>query len=121
MADQASRFEATVAWAHAADTADPLRSFRDEFLIPPHDGGEQTYLVGNSLGLEPRGVRLALQEELDDWARLGVEGHLHARHPWLPYHREVRDALAAVVGAEPLEVVAMNSLTTNLHLLMVSF
>jgi kynureninase len=55
------------------------------------------------------------------WARLGVEGHLHARHPWLPYHREVRDGLAEVVGAEPVEVVAMNSLTTNLHLLMVSF
>ena len=114
-------FRADLEWARAQDAADPLRGFRDEFLIPPHGDGEQTYLVGNSLGLQPRGVRQALIDELDDWARLGVEGHLHARHPWLPYHREVRDGLAEVVGAEPVEVVAMNSLTANLHLLMVSF
>ncbi|HEX7348922.1 MAG TPA: kynureninase [Rhodanobacteraceae bacterium] len=116
-----TEFRADAAWAHAQDAADPLRDLRREFLIPPHGAGEQTYLVGNSLGLEPRGVRQALLDELDDWARLGVEGHLHARHPWLPYHREVRDTLATIVGAEPVEVVAMNSLTTNLHLLMVSF
>jgi kynureninase len=114
-------FRADAGWAHAQDAADPLRTFRNEFLIPPHGDGEQTYLVGNSLGLQPRGVRQALLDEIDDWARLGVEGHLHARHPWLPYHREVRDTLAAVVGAEASEVVAMNSLTANLHLLMVSF
>jgi kynureninase len=112
---------ADAGWARAQDDSDPLREFRNEFLIPPHACGEQTYLVGNSLGLQPRGVRQALLDELDDWARLGVEGHLHARHPWLPYHREVRDGLAGVVGAEPAEVVAMNSLTANLHLLMVSF
>ncbi|HET7930377.1 MAG TPA: kynureninase [Rhodanobacteraceae bacterium] len=114
-------FRADPDWARAQDAADPLRAFRNEFLIPPHGDGEQTYLVGNSLGLQPRGVRQALLDELDDWARLGVEGHLHGRHPWLPYHREVRDALAEVVGAAPSEVVAMNSLTANLHLLMVSF
>ena len=114
-------FRADIAWARAQDHADPLRGFRGEFLIPPHGDGEQTYFVGNSLGLQPRGVRQALIDELDDWARLGVEGHLHARHPWLPYHGEVRDGLAEVVGAEPVEVVAMNSLTVNLHLLMASF
>ena len=114
-------FRADAGWARAQDDAEPLRALRGEFLIPPHGDGEQTYLVGNSLGLQPRGVRKALVDELDDWARLGVEGHLHARHPWLPYHREVRDGLAEVVGAEPVEVVAMNSLTANLHLLMVSF
>ncbi|MGH8146688.1 MAG: kynureninase [Rhodanobacteraceae bacterium] len=114
-------FRADANWAHTQDASDPLRSFRGEFLIPPHAGDEQTYLVGNSLGLQPRGVRQALLDELDDWARLGVEGHLRARHPWLPYHREVRDDLAEVVGAEPAEVVAMNSLTANLHFLMVSF
>lgn len=114
-------FRADAAWARAQDDADPLHDLRGEFLIPPHADGAQTYLVGNSLGLEPRGVRQALLDELDDWARLGVEGHLHARHPWLPYHREVRDGLADIVGAEPIEVAAMNSLTTNLHLLMVSF
>jgi kynureninase len=114
-------FHADAEWARAQDAADPLHALRDAFLIPPHAGGEQTYLVGNSLGLQPRGVRQALLDELDDWAHLGVEGHLHARHPWLPYHREVRDGLAEVVGAEPIEVVAMNTLTANLHLLVVSF
>ncbi|MGH8216602.1 MAG: kynureninase [Rhodanobacteraceae bacterium] len=116
-----AEFRADAEWAHAQDEVDPLHRLREEFLIPPHGEGAQTYLVGNSLGLQPRGVRQALLGELDDWARLGVEGHLHARHPWLPYHREVRDNLAAVVGAEPSEVVAMNSLTVNLHLLLVSF
>jgi kynureninase len=116
-----TEFRATAEWARAQDERDPLRAWRGEFLIPPHDGGEQTYLVGNSLGLQPRAVRQAMLEELDDWARLGVEGHLHAHHPWLPYHREVRNGLAELVGAEPGEVVAMNSLTANLHLLMVSF
>ncbi len=117
----ATDFRADAEWARAQDRADPLRGFRDEFLIPPHGDVGQVYLCGNSLGLQPRGVRQALLDELDDWARLAVEGHLHARHPWLPYHREVRDGLTAVVGAEPSEVVAMNSLTVNLHLLLVSF
>lgn len=108
-------------WARARDDADPLREFRAQFLIPPHGEREQAYFCGNSLGLQPRGVRQALLDELEDWARLGVEGHVHARHPWLPYHAEVRDALARVLGAQPSEVVAMNSLTVNLHLMMVSF
>ena len=114
-------FRADIEWARTQDDADPLRGLRNEFLIPPHGDGEQAYFVGNSLGLQPRGVRQAVLDELDDWARLGVEGHVHGRHPWLPYHSEVRDALAEVVGAEPVEVVAMNSLTVNLHLLLVSF
>lgn len=114
-------FHASPEWARAQDDADPLRALRAEFLIPPHGDGEQTYLVGNSLGLQPRGVRRALMDELDDWARLGVEGHFHARHPWLPYHAEVRENLAELAGAEPVEVVAMNSLTVNLHLQLVSF
>jgi len=79
------------------------------------------YFCGNSLGLQPRAVRGALLDELDDWARLGVEAHFHGRHPWMPYHGFVRDSLAALVGAEPSEVVAMNSLSANLHLMMVSF
>ncbi|HET7557970.1 MAG TPA: kynureninase [Rhodanobacteraceae bacterium] len=115
-----------LAWARAQDRADGLRGFRSEFHVPvldapPHAGSEQVYLCGNSLGLQPRATRQALLDELDDWARLGVEGHVHGRHPWLPYHSEVRDALAEVVGAEPAEVVAMNSLTVNLHLMMASF
>ena len=103
------------------DAADPLRGFRDEFHLPRHGGGEQRYFCGNSLGLQPKAVRGALLDELDDWARLGVEGHFHGRHPWMPYHAFVREALAEVVGAQPSEVVAMNSLSVNLHLMMVGF
>ena len=121
MANAMQEFRADADWARTQDAADPLRAFRDEFLIPPHGDGTQIYLCGNSLGLQPRAVRQALLDELDDWARLGVEGHLHGRHPWLPYHAEVRDALAELAGAEPSEVVAMNSLTVNLHLMMASF
>ena len=109
------------AWARARDQADPLRGFRAQFLIPPHGDGEQAYFCGNSLGLQPRAARQALLDELDDWGRLGVEGHVQGRHPWVPYHAEVRDALAQLVGAQPSEVVAMNTLTVNLHLMMVSF
>lgn len=109
------------AHALALDAADPLRGFRGEFLIPQHAGVEQRYFCGNSLGLQPRATRAALMQELDDWARLGVEAHFKGKHPWMPYHEELRAPLAALVGAEPQEVVAMNSLTTNLHLMMVSF
>ncbi|MEO8161996.1 MAG: kynureninase, partial [Arenimonas sp.] len=103
------------------DAADPLAHFRDEFHIPPHDIGVQRYFCGNSLGLQPKAVRPALLAELDDWAALGVEAHFHGAHPWMPYHGFVRDSLAATVGAQPSEVVAMNSLSVNLHLMMVSF
>ncbi len=110
------------AQALALDAADPLADFRGEFEFPRSTGGrEQTYLCGNSLGLMPRATRRALNDELDDWGRLGVEGHFHGKHPWMPYHGFVREHLAEVVGALPSEVVAMNSLTANLHLMMVSF
>jgi kynureninase len=107
--------------AAARDATDALAPFRAEFLIPPHGEGEQLYFCGNSLGLQPRATRQALVDELDDWAGLGVEAHFHGKHPWMPYHAEVREHLAEVVGALPGEVVAMNSLTVNLHLMMVSF
>ncbi len=107
--------------ARALDAADPLASFRERFLIPRHGAGEQAYFCGNSLGLQPRAVREALLEELDAWREFAVEGHFRGRHPWMPYHEFVRDDLAAVVGALPHEVVAMNSLTVNLHLMMASF
>ena len=116
-----SSHQATAAWAEAADAADPLRAFRDEFLIPPHEGRDSSYFCGNSLGLQPRAVRAALAAELDDWAGLGVEGHFKGRLPWMDYHEFVRDHLAEVVGARPAEVVAMNTLGVNLHLMMVSF
>jgi kynureninase len=107
--------------ARQLDASDPLRGFRDEFQIPRHGDADQLYFCGNSLGLQPKAVRAALLDELDDWARLGVEAHFHGKHPWMPYHAFVRDSLAACVGALPSEVVAMNSLSVNLHLLMVSF
>lgn len=108
-------------WAQQQDTDDPLRGYRDEFHIPRHDGAEMAYFCGNSLGLQPKGARACVDEVMDKWARDGVEGHFLEPAPWMSYHALVRDALADVVGAQPLEVVAMNSLTTNLHLMLVSF
>lgn len=107
--------------AIALDAADPLRALRNEFLIPKHKHNEQLYFCGNSLGLQPRGARKYVQEVLDKWAEQAVEGHFTEPAQWMTYHELVRDGLAKVVGAQPTEVVAMNSLTANLHLMMVSF
>jgi kynureninase len=114
-------YEATTEWAQARDAADPLRDFRNEFLIPPHEGRDSHYFCGNSLGLQPRAARNAVNAELDYWGELGVEGHFKGRLPWMDYHEFVRDHLAEIVGAQPDEVVAMNTLGVNLHLMMVSF
>jgi kynureninase len=108
--------------ARALDAADPMHRFRERFLLPPGPGGEpMAYFTGNSLGLQPRRVRQLIEEELEDWATLGVEGHFHGRRPWYTYHERFREPLARLMGAHPHEVVAMNSLTVNLHLMMVSF
>lgn len=107
--------------AQALDDADPLRDFREQFHIPRHHGAEMAYFCGNSLGLQPKGARAHVDEVMDKWARDAVEGHFLDPAPWMPYHELVRDGLAQVVGAQPAEVVAMNSLTVNLHLMMVSF
>jgi len=118
----AKHWSAAESEALTLDARDALAPLRDEFLIPRHtDGGEQAYFCGNSLGLQPHAVRQALLDELDDWRDLAVEAHFRGKHPWMPYHQFVREDLAAVVGALPHEVVAMNSLTVNLHLMMVSF
>ncbi|RBK23392.1 kynureninase, partial [Xanthomonas oryzae pv. oryzae] len=109
------------AHADALDAADPLRSLRDAFVFPQHGDRDQTYLVGNSLGLQPRAARAMVDEVLDQWGTLGVEGHFTGPTQWLTYHQLVRDALARVVGAQPGEVVAMNTLSVNLHLMMASF
>ena len=114
-------FEDGLACARQLDADDALARFRDEFLIPPHGDGEAAYFCGNSLGLQPRSVRQAVLDELDDWGQLAVEGHFKGRLPWMDYHEFVRDGLASVCGARPDEVVAMNTLGVNLHLLMVSF
>lgn len=108
-------------YALARDAADPLRSFRDEFMIPRHGATEQAYFCGNSLGLQPKGARAHVEEVLRKWADEAVEAHFTEPAAWMPYHLLVRDQLADLVGAQASEVVAMNSLTANLHLLMVSF
>lgn len=108
-------------FAREADQKDELREFRQQFLFPQHKDEPVVYFTGNSLGLQPKEAREMLLSELDDWARLGVEGHTQAQHPWLPYHEFFSEKLAKIVGAHSTEVVAMNGLTTNLHLLLVSF
>lgn len=111
----------TDAYAAARDAADPLSKLRAEFHLPRHGDTEQAYFAGNSLGLQPKGARAMVDEVMDKWAREAVEGHFLDPAPWMPYHELVRNGLAAVVGAEPSEVVAMNSLTANLHFMLVSF
>lgn len=104
------------------DEKDPLRKYRAQFHIPKTKSGKEfVYLAGNSLGLQPRKVKTYIKQELIDWAKLGVEGHFHAKHPWMPYHENVTDMTARLVGAKPSEVVVMNTLTVNLHLMLVSF
>lgn len=108
--------------ARALDEADPLAGWRDRFCIPPgRGGGEAAYLCGNSLGLQPRDLEPVLREELDDWRRLAVDAHFEGRRPWFRYHELLREPAARLVGAHPDEVVAMNGLTVNLHLMLVSF
>jgi kynureninase len=109
--------------ARALDAADPLTPMREQFHLPLHSptGQPTIYLCGNSLGLQPRRTAAYVQEELDDWARLGVEGHFHARRPWYDYHTFLTARMAAIVGALPHEVIVMGSLTGNLHAMMASF
>jgi kynureninase len=108
-------------FALAMDECDPLKDYRQCFLLPNMAGGNCVYLCGHSLGLQPKAAAAYVQQELKDWAELGVEGHFHARNPWMPYHRLLTEQTAELVGAKPPEVVVMNSLTVNLHLMMVSF
>ena len=104
------------------DQNDPLASYRNAFHIPKEDNGKNwLYFTGNSLGLQPKSTKLAIDQELNDWAKLGVEGHFEAKNPWMPYHEFLTESMAKIVGAKHIEIVVMNTLTTNLHLLMVSF
>lgn len=114
-------FQNGLAFARQWDEKDPLRSFRQRFFIPQHHGTDAVYFIGNSLGLQPKTVSTYIQHELDDWARLGVEGHFQAKNPWLSYHEIFPKQLSAIIGCLPHEVVVMNQLTVNLHLLMVTF
>ncbi len=115
-------FERTLTYARARDAADALAHFRGQFAHPLGAGGEPlVYLCGHSLGLQPLAARRRVNEELDDWAALGVRAHESARRAWIPYHENLRSGLAALTGARTGEVVAMNSLTVNLHLMLASF
>lgn len=114
--------ENSLAYAQQQDHQDPLKHFRNKFLIPTNNEGEELiYLCGNSLGLQPKKTSEYLEQELNDWAKLGVEGHTDAKYPWFPYHEFLTKSMANIIGAKPSEVVIMNSLTANLHFLMVSF
>ncbi len=114
-------FENTADWASARDQRDPLNTFRAQFHIPQHEGRDTVYFCGNSLGLQPKRTSVLVNEELNDWAKLGVEGHFKAGTGWFGYHELLRESTARLVGALPSEVVIMNHLTVNLHLLLVSF
>src|SRR5215204_4199902 len=115
-------FEASPAFAGEMDTRDPLKGSRENFFLPKNiDGSDVIYLTGHSLGLQPKTARTYVDQQLKDWETLAVEGHLNAKHPWLPYHEFLTEPMARIVGAQRIETVVMNSLTVNLHLMMVSF
>ena len=107
--------------SHSGDNDDPLAKFRSEFHIPQHAGEDEIYFVGNSLGLMPKRAADFIQTEIDNWKTLGVRGHFEGESPWMPYHETLAPAMAGLVGAKPSEVVMMNGLTVNLHLMMASF
>jgi kynureninase len=115
------KFENSRSFARKLDKTDPLRSFRNKFHIPRVNGKTSIYFTGNSLGLQPKTTKKFVDEELKDWETLGVEGHVQSRRPWVYYHKFSKKALAQLVGARADEVVAMNQLTVNLHLMLVSF
>ena len=111
----------TKEFAQQQDANDPLKKYRERFFFPHHNGKQQLYFTGNSLGLQPKAVLENLKQELNDWAQFGVEGHFLAKHPWVSYHEILTKQAAKIVGALPSEVVMMNQLTVNLHLLLISF
>ncbi len=115
------KFENTLKFAKAQDKKDPLKKFRAKFLFPKHKGKDVIYFTGNSLGLQPKATEKYIKQELNDWAKFGVEGHFKAKNPWFSYHEILAEPLSKIVGAKPSEVVAMNQLTSNIHFLFVSF
>lgn len=114
-------FENTLSFARKLDRTDPLRLYRNAFHHPVIKGKKVIYFTGNSLGLQPKIANQFVTDEMKDWSQLGVEGHFHGKRPWMPYHKFFKKSLARLVGAKPSEVVAMNQLTVNLHLMLISF
>ncbi len=114
--------DTTLTTAYEIDANDPLSDFRERFYFPAaKDGVEPIYFTGNSLGLMPKTARGYVEQELKDWEKLGVEAHVKAKTPWLPYHEFLTEQMSHIIGAKPIETIVMNSLTVNLHILMVSF
>ena len=117
-----SDYKSGLEYALEQDQNDELKLYRNHFHIPKDGhGNELIYMTGNSLGLQPKSTKDYVNQELEDWANLGVEGHTEAKNPWLPYHEFLTESMAKVVGAKPIEVIVMNTLTANLHFMMVSF
>ncbi|MBC2839061.1 kynureninase [Robiginitalea sp. SC105] len=114
-------FENTEAFARELDARDPLAPYRKEFLFPQHNGEDVIYFTGNSLGLQPKRAAARVEQIMKDWKELAVEGHFRAENPWWEYHEQLAPYLEKIVGARAGEVTVMNTLTVNLHLLMVSF
>lgn len=115
------KFENSLSFAKRQDRIDPLRSFRSQFHLPKVNRKTAIYFTGNSLGLQPKRTQQFVSQELKDWATLGVEGHFHSQRPWLYYHKFTKKSIARLTGAKPSEVVSMNQLTVNLHLMLASF
>src|SRR5205823_12700255 len=112
-------FSADEDFARQLDAEDPLRSFREKFHLPAGKNGQPLiYFAGNSLGLMPKSARKIVEQELDDWAHLGVDAHLEAATPWYTYHENLREPMGRIIGAKPVEVICMNSLTVIIHLKM---
>jgi kynureninase len=114
-------FQNTLKFAKELDQQDELHRYRNEFSFPQHEGKDVIYFTGNSLGLQPKSAKKYVDEVMNDWANLAVEGHFYAEKPWWDYHERFAKPLSKVVGAKPSEITVMNTLTVNLHLLMVSF
>jgi kynureninase len=114
-------YQNSISFAKSLDQQDPLASFKDKFHLLKKEGKHAVYLCGNSLGLQPKNAKAAIEQELNDWAEFGVDGHFDGKNPWKYYHHFLTENAAKIVGAKPQEVVIMNNLTTNLHLMMVSF
>jgi len=121
MAQNHPLFQNELQFAKNLDNQDPLKHFRELFYFPQFNGKNSIYFTGNSLGLQPKSTRTFIEQELKDWETFGVEGHLHAKNPWLYYHHFLEEQTARLVGAKPIEVVVMNTLTVNLNLLLISF
>ena len=114
-------FQNNLQFAQRLDKEDELASYRNDFIFPQHNGKNVIYFTGNSLGLQPKSAKKYVNDVMEDWANMAVEGHFYAEKPWWDYHERFANPLSKIMGSKPSEVTVMNTLTVNLHLLMVSF